>query len=200
MTFTPFTSAQLPTMPWKNRGGITREIACQPTGSNLQDFHWRLSIAEIAASGPFSAFAGMDRVITLLAGDGVRLHSRAAGVDHLLQQALQPFAFSGDVPLDCDVLGHACQDFNVMVRRSFGSAQVTREHQPWALPAHGALLVHRGQWRVTFTDGSAQVFTAGENDDHDGAYWSDLADTASAVPLTGDAQLLAVHITPHAAV
>ena len=196
MTFTPFTSAQLPTMPWKNGGGVTREIACLPAGSSVQDFHWRLSIAEIAASGPFSAFAGIDRVITLLEGDGVRLHSASAGIDHLLNVPLVPFAFSGDVALDCDLLGSACQDFNVMVRRSFGTPQVALQTQVWKLPAHGSLLVRHGQWRITYADGSQHLFDAAAQD---GAYWADMPAGSTATPLTTDAQLLAVTITPHPA-
>ena len=194
MPLTLFTSTQLPTMPWKNGGGVTREIACLPVGSSVQDFHWRLSIAEIAASGPFSAFAGIDRVITLLEGDGVRLHSASAGINHLLNVPLAPFAFSGDVALDCDLLGGTCQDFNVMVRRSFGAPHVAVHTQTWPLPAHGALLVRQGQWRITHADGTQHTLDASAQD---GAYWSELPAGSTATPTTADAQLLAVTITPH---
>jgi environmental stress-induced protein Ves len=196
MPFTLFSSAQLPTMPWKNGGGITREIACLPTGSGMQDFHWRMSIAEIAASGPFSAFAGVDRIITLLEGEGVRLHTADGAVNHALNQPLQPFSFSGEQALDCTLLGDgACQDFNVMVRRSFGSARVSLQGQRWNLPATGALLVRRGLWRVQQGDG--QAFTL-DTATQDGAYWNDLSPGCVTIPLTTDALLLAVQITPHA--
>ena len=46
----------------------TREIACWPPGAGLHDFGWRVSIATIAAAGPFSVFKGVDRIIMLLVG------------------------------------------------------------------------------------------------------------------------------------
>lgn len=196
MSFNLFCSVQLPATPWKNGGGITREIACQPPGSGMADFHWRLSIAEIAASGPFSAFAGVDRIITLLEGAGVHLHTADGTLHHRLEQPLQPFAFSGDQALDCTLLGdRPCQDFNVMVRRSFGSAQVGLQQQRWSLPASGALLVRQGLWRVQLADGQALTLDATAQD---GAYWNDLHHGCVATPLTTDALLLAVQITPHA--
>jgi environmental stress-induced protein Ves len=196
MPFTLFTSTQLPTMPWKNGGGVTREIACLPPGSGVQDFHWRLSIAEIAASGPFSAFAGVDRVITLLEGEGVHLHAADGSVNHRLNLPLQPFAFSGDQALGCELLGDGpCQDFNVMVRRSFGSTQVSLQAQRWNLPATGALLVRRGLWRVQQRDGEAFTLDAAAQD---GAYWDALNTGAVTTPLTTDALLLAVQITTNA--
>lgn len=189
-----FESAALPSMPWKNGGGTTREITCQPVGSSVHDFAWRLSIAEIAASGPFSAFAGVDRVITLLEGDGVHLHGASAGVDHLLNQPLQPFAFSGDVALDCDVLGGVCQDFNVMVRRSYGVPCVAVYRSPWHLPAQGAALVRGGQWQLVLADGCQHTLTVQAQD---GAFWHALPEGARLLPMTADACLLGVSIAPH---
>lgn len=196
MTLSCFDSAQLPAMPWKNGGGVTHEIACLPAGSSLQDFHWRLSIAEVASNGPFSAFAGVDRIITLLEGDGMHLRSNAGCIDHALSTPLQPFAFCGDVALEAFLRCGPSLDFNVMVQRSFGSAHVALWQHRWSLPAQGALLVRCGQWRLTGSDGSCQRLSAGGQD---GAYWSHLAGTVSAEPLTRDAQLLAVTITPHVA-
>lgn len=51
----------LPAVPWKNGGGITREIAVAPPGAGYTDFNWRLSIADIVESGPFSSLSGVDR-------------------------------------------------------------------------------------------------------------------------------------------
>ena len=115
---------QIPHSPWKNGGGSTREIVCFPPGADMDSFAWRISVATIAQPGPFSAFAGIDRQIMLLDGDGVQLVSAAAGIDHTLQPRWQPFAFSGDVALDCTLLGGTSTDFNVMTRRGEWSAQV----------------------------------------------------------------------------
>ncbi|MDL5037051.1 HutD family protein [Comamonas resistens] len=116
---------QIAPSPWKNGGGSTREIVCFPPGAGMDSFAWRISVAMISQAGPFSAFPGIDRQIMLLDGDGVQLVSAAAGIDHALQQRWQPFAFSGDVALDCSLLGGTSTDFNVMTRRGQWSAEVS---------------------------------------------------------------------------
>lgn len=66
-------------MPWKNGGGTTVEIASAPGDADLDTFVWRVSVAEVARDGPFSAFPGVDRVIALVRGSGMRLESPAFG-------------------------------------------------------------------------------------------------------------------------
>ena len=72
-------------MPWKNGGGLTREVASSPPGSALTDFDWRISFAEVAAGGPFSTFPGVDRVIILI--DGPAMALTVDGVRHELPTA-----------------------------------------------------------------------------------------------------------------
>ena len=67
------TPADYRRMPWKNGGGHTTEIAAEPPGAGMASFAWRVSVADIAHDGPFSAFPGVDRTLVLLAGDGMRL-------------------------------------------------------------------------------------------------------------------------------
>ncbi|MBK9607139.1 MAG: HutD family protein [Betaproteobacteria bacterium] len=62
--------------PWKNGGGTTTEIAVHPEGAGWDDFLWRIGIADIRQSGPFSSFPGIDRSILLLdcpVGSGMTL-------------------------------------------------------------------------------------------------------------------------------
>ena len=168
MSWHRFALAELPATPWKNGGGTTREVAAWPPGASVQDFDWRISVATIAADGPFSAFAGIDRVITLLSGAGVHLSSQDGSVNHQLNQALQPFAFSGDVALDCDLLGGPSQDFNVMTRRGRIRANVSI-HRAGALQLrspHGLLLARSGRWQLV---GRSDVLQA---DAQDGVYWA----------------------------
>ena len=168
MSWHRFALAELPATPWKNGGGTTREVAAWPPGASVQDFDWRISVATIAADGPFSAFAGIDRVITLLSGAGVHLSSQDGSVNHQLNQALQPFAFSGDVALDCDLLGGPSQDFNVMTRRGRILANVSI-HRAGALQLrspHGLLLARSGRWQLA---GRSDVLHAGAQD---GVYWA----------------------------
>ncbi|MBC3249209.1 HutD family protein [Serratia fonticola] len=147
MKLNRFDFADLPVSPWRNGGGETREITCQPPGNT--EFGWRASIATIAQNGPFSAFNGIDRSITLLEGDGVHLFSEGL-IDHRLQNIGEPFAFSGDVALEARLLGGSCQDFNIMTRRGHYQAQVQRiaETIGLSLQHAGVLYVLRGQWQL----------------------------------------------------
>ena len=64
-----FDIRKMPVNLWRNGAGETREICCFPPAT--RDFHWRASIASIAANGEFSLFPGVERVITLLEGGEV---------------------------------------------------------------------------------------------------------------------------------
>ncbi len=55
-------------LPWKNGGGVTREVIAHPPGSDLTHFEWRVSIAEIHGAGPFSRFPGIERRMAVLEG------------------------------------------------------------------------------------------------------------------------------------
>ncbi|WP_369820961.1 HutD family protein [Pseudorhodoferax sp. Leaf274] len=168
--------------PWKNGGGSTREIASWPPGAGFDGFDWRVSVASIAASGPFSRFAGVDRIITLLGGDGVRLQGE--GIDHHLATPLAPFAFSGDARIDCTLLGGASSDFNVMTRRGRLRAElrVLRGAAGLAAAPHGLLLAWRGGWRA-----GGQPLAQGQ-----GLWWADAATPWAVATDDPDAALLAV--------
>jgi len=189
-----FSSAQLPAAPWKNGGGTTQEVVCRPVGADLASFDWRISIAQIASSGPFSAFAGIDRTIVLLQGEGVQLRAADGSIDHALNRPLAPFAFAGDVALDCRLLGGVSRDFNVMVRRGVLRAQVRVADGAAgrACAPHGLLLAVRGAWRIDGLEPDAASLAAGARD---GVYWTGLGAAAvAATPLAPDAQLLLVEL------
>ncbi|WP_426142257.1 HutD/Ves family protein [Pseudomonas sp. DWP3-1-2] len=98
-------------MPWKNGGGSTEEIT-RDTGTGLESFGWRLSIADIAQSGDFSVFAGYQRIITVLQGAGMTLNVDGALTEPLLPG--DPFAFSGDSQVSCHLIEGAIRDFNLI--------------------------------------------------------------------------------------
>lgn len=58
-----------------------------------------MSLAEVAADGPFSSFPGVDRTLTLAEGAGMDL--AVAGVRHLVEERFAPRDFAGDEPTDC---------------------------------------------------------------------------------------------------
>ncbi|XAH23928.1 HutD family protein [Xylophilus sp. GW821-FHT01B05] len=183
-----FSRTSLPVTPWKNGGGTTQEIASWPQSVALDGSGWRVSIATIAAAGPFSVFAGVDRSIMLLEGDGVRLFTHDGRIDHLLDAPHQPFSFSGDEAIDCTLLGGASSDFNVMTRRGQWRAdvQVLDRAAAMAPAPHGVLLALRGEWQL-----NEEPCRAGR-----GLYWTDAAHAWQAVPDREDARLVAVRVMP----
>lgn len=114
--------AQYRQMPWRNGGGVTSEIAVFPEPGDgataiAQPFWWRLSIAAVKESGPFSLFPGYDRTLLMLSGDGMELSFGAEAAPLVVQQPGVPVAFSGDFPTSCKLLGGAVRDFNIMTMR-----------------------------------------------------------------------------------
>jgi uncharacterized protein len=110
-------------VPWKNGGGVTREVAAWPEGAGFDDFLWRVSMAEVAADGPFSVFPGVDRILAVLEGR-LRLE-----VDAQPPRELGPgdaAAFPGDAPTYGVVLQGPVLDLNVMSRRSRIEARLER--------------------------------------------------------------------------
>lgn len=140
----------LPARPWKNGAGHTREIAAFPPGSGTDDFEWRLSLAEVAQDGPFSAFPGVDRQILLWRGDGLHLRD-GASLDHRLDRPGVPFAFDGAAPITAALLGGPTLDLNVMTRRGRWRADVSRIGEPARIATADAvlLLCGAGAWGVT---------------------------------------------------
>lgn len=184
--FHRFSRQTLPALPWKNGGGLTCEIVSQPPGADLAGFGWRVSIAQIACSGPFSSFPGVDRIITLLEGEGVRLISPQGGIDHWLCDPLKPFAFSGDLPMQAELLSGDCHDFNVMTRRGVCRADimVCRESSELCGASAGVLMSVHGVWRV-----NGETLTRGE-----GLWWADSDVSWSISSSHSQAALLAVTI------
>lgn len=110
-------------VPWKNGGGITREVAVWPPGADFETFHWRVSMAEVREAGPFSMFPGVDRTLAVLRGR-LRLTLKDEIVE--LGSGDAPYSFPGDVPCHGQPMEGPVTDLNVMTRRSVVSAQVAR--------------------------------------------------------------------------
>ncbi|NDI86890.1 HutD/Ves family protein [Undibacterium crateris] len=109
------------TMPWKNGGGSTTELAVFPEQAGLDQFIWRLSTASVSSAGPFSHFARIDRTLAVLSGQGLIMHcdsesQHAASVT--LTRASQPYRFAGETPVFAELLeGETVLDLNMMTRR-----------------------------------------------------------------------------------
>ncbi|HWQ09213.1 MAG TPA: HutD family protein, partial [Holophaga sp.] len=89
-----------------------------PAGGSLAlGFDWRLSMAEVGTSGPFSRFDGYDRTLLLLSGAGMRLDFEGRPSADL-ELPLKPVSFSGDWQTSGTLLGGPCRDFNIISRRA----------------------------------------------------------------------------------
>jgi len=108
-------------MPWKNGGGSTTELAIFPAGAHLDNFIWRLSTAQVNTDGAFSHFSQIDRTLAILSGAGLILHTddggRAPAASVQLLQITPPFSFSGELPINAELIGEPVLDLNMMTRR-----------------------------------------------------------------------------------
>lgn len=136
-------------VPWKNGGGVTREIVASPEGAGTDDFDWRVSLAEVAADGPFSAFPDIDRTLTVVEGAGMDL--TVGGERRLVDSRYVPQDFRGDVPTDCRLLDGPVVNLNVMWRRSAGRTA------PTVAVVRGRLTLPAAPALVVALDGSAEV-------------------------------------------
>jgi uncharacterized protein len=102
-------------IPWKNGGGMTHEAIRVPAAG--ETFLWRVSVAHIDASGPFSDFAGYRRNMVLLQGRGLMLKFDG-GENCLLQKIGDSAQFDGAVSTCCELLDGPCVDLNFMVSKS----------------------------------------------------------------------------------
>ncbi|ENV94884.1 hypothetical protein F937_00991 [Acinetobacter calcoaceticus ANC 3680] len=96
-------------MLWKNGAGFTLEIA---RSQGEADFEWRISMADVTTSGPFSLFPDKQRIITVLDGKGIVLH-----VDDLPARSLKLgdiFAFHGESQVHSELVDGAIRDLNLI--------------------------------------------------------------------------------------
>jgi environmental stress-induced protein Ves len=89
--------ADLKAEPWRNGGGVTRQLASRPSAASGEDgqdgaWDWRVSIADVTRAGDFSPFPGMERLLTVIEGDLLLL--TVGGAEHPVEK-YRPFRFDG---------------------------------------------------------------------------------------------------------
>lgn len=123
-------------VPWRNGGGVTRELWVWPS---VSDGQLRISVADITQEGLFSAFPGVGRWFTVLEGEGVVLefaHStRALGPD--------------DAPLRLQVAAADALDLPAWTLAIHPSAA----GQAWAVCGHAP----RAWWLAFEPEGTMQL-------------------------------------------
>lgn len=130
-------------MPWKNGKGTTTELAVGQGAA--EGFDWRLSLADVPETGPFSDFPGIDRTIMMVEGAGMTLdfacHGRA-----VVARPFQAVAFRGEWPTHCTLHDGPIRDLNVMVARDRMTAEVEILHLETSpaqrVPTASTLLCH----------------------------------------------------------
>jgi environmental stress-induced protein Ves len=157
--------AELKPQPWRNGGGVTREVAGghaaaaeTPTtpGGPAQDaaWDWRVSIAEVSNAGAFSPFPGMERVLTVI--DGELLLLSVDGAEHPLEK-YRPFRFSGDADSASALPTGNIRNLNVITRTGAvkGYTSIIELSKKRAHPVFGGQLGILLQGQATVSPGTA---------------------------------------------
>jgi hypothetical protein len=145
--------------PWKNGGGVTHEVIRVPDGSEA--FRWRVSVADIDVSGPFSEFADYRRKMVLLQGAGLRLtFDGSAHAD--LRDVGDMADFDGAWATRCDLTGGPCTDLNLMVSKSIRGEHAWVERVAEAKPLkrpRATMMAFPLSGAVSLEDGDGAIST-----------------------------------------
>ena len=106
--------------PWRNGGGVTRELLKWP---DADDWILRLSVADIEADGPFSAFPGVQRWIVALTGVGMEL---GEPFNVQLEPGLPVYSFDGRFASMCTLTDGPTKDLNLMIAKNRASGWLRR--------------------------------------------------------------------------
>jgi environmental stress-induced protein Ves len=116
--------ARAASSPWKNGLGTTTELAVFPPGARGDDFEWRVSIARLDTSAPFSIYPGIERCLAVLRGEMVMV--RQSQPPQRLTPHSPPVRFGGDEIVDGQVASGPVLDLNVMCKASHWRATLRR--------------------------------------------------------------------------
>lgn len=157
--------------PWRNGGGSTSEILLRRHPAEAGEFDWRLSIARVAADGPFSSFPGVDRALMALDPGGLHLADEGDPVA-LAQYGVH--CFPGENAVASTGVTAETLDLNLMWRRD---------------RRRGTLTEHQVSGLEVVTDGTAElaiVLLSGWLSCRDGAGpWTPLAIHDAVLPAPG---------------
>jgi environmental stress-induced protein Ves len=155
--------AEVRTEPWRNGGGVTRELASHPKAASAQDgaWDWRVSIADISKAGDFSVFPGMERVLTVI--DGELLLLTVDGAEHPLEK-YRPFRFSGEASTHGALPTGDIRDLNVITRTGTfkGYTSIIELSKKRAHPVFEGQLAVLLQGQATVSPGAAEEPEGGE--------------------------------------
>lgn len=125
---------------WRNGMGVSWDIACDPADASASDFGWRFAIARIDADVPFSHYPDVDRVFTLIEGQGLDLEfdgGRTLAVDKLFV----PHPYACDIDTFCRLHDGPCRALNLFLRRGRWTAAVDILSSPADITHPGPILL-----------------------------------------------------------
>jgi len=150
MAWRVFALDALPDEPWRNGGGCTRTIATQARESGEPPWDWRISVATVEKSAPFSAFPGVDRASLLLGAGQIELTAVAEPAVQIHRPG-DVAAYRGDALWQAEICraGPPLSLLNVMTRRGAATARLQAVREDTTMSGHAlAVLAVEGRWRV----------------------------------------------------
>ena len=84
-----------------------------------------MSMATVAGDGPFSRFAGIDRTLAVLEGEGIVLSVEGRPEERLTKTST-PLAFAADQPTSARLVAGPITDLNAMTRRGHWTHRMER--------------------------------------------------------------------------
>lgn len=132
---------------WRNGMGVSWDIASDPPGTDA--FGWRFAIARIDSDVPFSNYPDVDRIFTLIEGNGLDLafegHPSLA-----VHRRFVPHPYPCDLPTFCRLRDGPCRALNLFTRRGAWRANTD-------VISSGAEIAHPGPILVFALRGAADV-------------------------------------------
>lgn len=132
---------------WRNGMGASWDIAAEPPETD--DFGWRFATARIDADVPFSLYPEVDRIFTLMSGNGLTLDFDGRP-PLIVDRRFVPHYFACDVATSCRLHGGPCRALNLFTRRG----QWTATPQVFS---SGADVAHSGPILLFALQGAADV-------------------------------------------
>ncbi len=140
--------SELLAVPWRNGGGVTREIAAQRQGEAIV---WRLSMADVESDGPFSRFDGMTRILTVIDGNGMDLIGNGVTLNAPLSV---PVTFDGGLAIMARLANGPVKDLNLIFDSSLCKGGVVRLEGPCR---HALLPLQRTSFAVHCLAGEVRI-------------------------------------------
>ncbi len=112
--------------PWKNGGGVSLTIAgARDPGSPIDDWSgviWQFGRTAITTPGPFSDLSGFERLQTVVAGEGLLLHTETGEID--LRRPLTVARYDGGQRIVSRLEHGPVEVVNLMARRTAATIEL----------------------------------------------------------------------------